>query len=207
MPQPRTPGSRAMPGAFAASVRGGWPRRARARPERRGRMRVFGFAGWSGSGKTTLIETLVPRLTARGLRVSLVKHAHHGFDVDQPGKDSWRHRMAGCSEVLVTSAARFALVHELRGAPELSLAEALERLSPCDLALVEGWKRAAVPKLEVWRPSVGKPPLRPGDPWVRGIASDTPESVSGGLPTFDLRDADAIATFVVENAAGWPVAN
>lgn len=170
-------------------------------------MRVFGFAGWSGSGKTTLIEALVPRLTARGLRVSLVKHAHHGFDVDQPGKDSWRHRMAGCSEVLVTSGMRFALVHELRGAPELSLAEALDRLSPCDLALVEGWKRAAVPKLEVWRPSVGKPALYPADTWVRAVASDTPGSVSGSLPTFDLRDADAIATFVVENAAGWPVAN
>ena len=170
-------------------------------------MRVFGFAGWSGSGKTTLIEALVPRLIARGLRVSLVKHAHHGFDVDQPGKDSWRHRMAGCSEVLVTSGVRFALVHELRGAPELSLGQALDRLSPCDLAIVEGWKRAAIPKLEVWRPSVGKPALYPTDPWVRAVASDTPESVSGSLPRFDLRDADAIATFVVENAAGWPVAN
>ena len=170
-------------------------------------MRVFGFAGWSGSGKTTLIEALVPRLTARGLRVSLVKHAHHDFDVDRPGKDSWRHRMAGCTEVLVTSAARFALIHELRGAPELSLADALARLAPCDLALVEGWKRESVPKLEVWRPSVGKPALHPADPWVRGVATDVPGSVVGGLPTFDLCDVDAIATFVVENAAGWPVAD
>lgn len=170
-------------------------------------MRVFGFAGWSGSGKTTLIEALVPKLTARGLRVSLVKHAHHGFDVDQPGKDSWRHRMAGCTEVLVTSAARFALVHELRGAPELSLSEALDRLSPCDLALVEGWKRAEIPKLEVWRPSVGKAMLFHADRWVRAVATDVPGSVSGSLPTFDLRDVGAIATFVVENAAGWPVAN
>lgn len=170
-------------------------------------MRVFGFAGWSGSGKTTLIETLVPRLTARGLRVSLVKHAHHDFDVDQPGKDSHRHRMAGCTEVLVTSGVRFALMHELRGAPELSLEQALARLSPCDLALVEGWKRGAIPKLEVWRASLGKPALYPDDPWIRAVATDAPDRVAPGLPTFDLRDADAIATFVVENAAGQPVAN
>src|SRR5690348_6270166 len=124
-------------------------------------MRVFGFAGWSGSGKTTLIETLVPRLTGRGLRVSLVKHAHHDFDVDRPGKDSYRHRMAGCDEVLVTSGVRWALMHELRGAPELTLADALARLSACDLALVEGWKRAAIPKLEVWRERLGKPQLHP----------------------------------------------
>src|SRR5690348_1020677 len=163
-------------------------------------MRVFGFAGWSGSGKTTLIETLVPRLTGRGLRISLVKHAHHDFDVDQPGKDSHRHRMAGCTEVLVTSAVRFALIHELRGAAELTLSDALARLSPCDLALVEGWKRAAIPKLEIRRESLGKPALHPGDPWIRAVASDAPASLATHLPTFDLRDADAIATFVVENA-------
>src|SRR5689334_8045611 len=115
-------------------------------------MRVFGFAGWSGSGKTTLIEALVPRLVERGLTVSLVKHAHHTFDLDQPGKDSFRHRAAGCTEVLVSSRVRWALQHELRGKPELSLPEALARLSPCDLALVEGYKLAAIPKLEVWRP-------------------------------------------------------
>ena len=170
-------------------------------------MRVFGFAGWSGSGKTTLIEALVPRLTARGLRVSLVKHAHHDFEIDRPGKDSWRHRMAGCSEVLVTSALRFALIHELRGERELALAEALGRLSPCDLALVEGWKRAPIPKLEIRRESLGKPRLDPGDPWVLGVASDAPGAVPPGLPAFDLSDVDAIATFVVENAAGWPVAD
>ena len=184
---------------------GGAGRRARRLKD--AAMRVFGFAGWSGSGKTTLIEALVPNLTARGLRVSLVKHAHHDFDVDQPGKDSYRHRLAGCSEVLVTSAVRFALMHELRGEPELSLDDALERLSPCDLALVEGWKRAAVPKLEVWRPSLGKPALHPADAWVRAIASDAPENVAAGLPTFDLCDVDAIATFVIRNAAGWPVAD
>ena len=170
-------------------------------------MRVFGFAGWSGSGKTTLIEALVPRLTARGLRVSLVKHAHHGFDVDQPGKDSHRHRMAGCVEVLVTSAARWALVHELRGDAELTLGDALMRLSPCDLVLVEGWKREAIPKLEVWRQDVGKPRLHRGDPHVLAVATDAPARAGEDLPAFDLRDVDAIATFILANAAAWPVAD
>lgn len=170
-------------------------------------MRVFGFAGWSGSGKTTLIEALVPQLTARGFRVSLVKHAHQDFDVDQPGKDSHRHRMAGCSEVLVTSPVRFALMHELRGAPELTLGDALGRLSPCDLALVEGWKRAAIPKLEVWREAVGKPRLHGGDPSILGVATDVPDRLAISLPVFALHDPIAIATFIVENAAGWSVAN
>jgi molybdopterin-guanine dinucleotide biosynthesis protein B len=168
-------------------------------------VRVFGFAGWSGSGKTTLIEALVPRLTESGWRVSLVKHAHHGFDVDQPGKDSHRHRMAGCAEVLVTSAARWALIHELRGAPELSLAEAIGRLSSCDLVLVEGWKRAAIPKLEVWRAMLGKPLLHPGDPNIVGVATDNPAGLFTGLPVFDLQNAGGIATFVAERAAAWPI--
>ena len=168
-------------------------------------MRVFGFAGWSGSGKTTLIEALVPRLVARGWRVSLAKHAHHDFDVDRPGKDSHRHRMAGCEEVLVTSAMRWALIHELRGAPELSLADAIGRLSPCDVVLVEGWKRAAIPKLEVWRPMLGKPALHPGDPNVVGVATDAPASIPAGMPVFGLNDVDGIATFVAERAAGWPM--
>ncbi|HEY7787202.1 MAG TPA: molybdopterin-guanine dinucleotide biosynthesis protein B [Casimicrobiaceae bacterium] len=171
------------------------------------RTHVFGFAGWSGSGKTTLIESLVPRLTARGLRVSLVKHAHHDFDVDQPGKDSHRHRMAGCVEVLVTSSVRWALMHELRGLPELALAEAMARLSPCDLVLVEGWTRAAIPKLEVWRESLGKPMLHPGDSRIVGIATDAPGRVRSPLPALALHDPAAIATFVVENAAAWPVAD
>src|SRR5882672_4019839 len=122
----------------------------------RASVRIFGFAGWSGSGKTTLIEAVVPRLTRAGLTVSLVKHAHHSFDVDQPGKDSHRHRVAGCSEVLISSALRWALVHELRGEAEMPLPEALARLSPCDLALVEGYKTYPIPKLEVWREAVGK---------------------------------------------------
>ncbi|MDQ2915917.1 MAG: molybdopterin-guanine dinucleotide biosynthesis protein B [Casimicrobiaceae bacterium] len=170
-------------------------------------MRVFGFAGWSGSGKTTLIESLVPRITARGLRVSLVKHAHHDFDVDQPGKDSHRHRMAGCAEVLVTSAIRWALMHELRGAPELTLAEAIARLSPCDLVLVEGWKRACIPKLEVWREMLGKPLLHPADSRILGVATDDPERVRSSLPTFALHDPAAIATFVIENAAARAAAD
>jgi molybdopterin-guanine dinucleotide biosynthesis protein B len=162
-----------------------------------GVMRIFGFAGWSGSGKTTLIEQLIPRLVERGLVVSLIKHAHHAFDVDVPGKDSWRHRMAGCSEVLVSSAMRFALMHELRGAPELTLGQALARLAPCDLVLVEGYKRAPIPKLEVWRREVGKPRLYPADPAIRAVATDAPEAVGRDLPVFGLADHDAIATFLL----------
>jgi len=168
-------------------------------------MRVFGFAGWSGSGKTTLIERLIPALVERGLRVSLVKHAHHEFDVDQPGKDSWRHRNAGCTEVLVSSSARYALIHELRGAPELTLGHALARLSPCDIALVEGYKAASIPKLEVWREEVGKPLLHPGDPHIVGIATDAPERFAAGrLPAFGLADIAAVATFVIDRAAVDP---
>ena len=165
--------------------------------------RVFGFAGWSGSGKTTLIEQLIPRLVARGLRVSLIKHAHHSFDIDQPGKDSYRHRHAGCGEVLVTSDARWALIHELRGSTELTLDAALARLSVCDLALVEGFKAAAIPKLEVWRAAVGKPLLHPGDPHIVAIATDSPEALPASparLPVLALTDYDAAATFVVAHA-------
>ena len=169
--------------------------------------RVFGFAGWSGSGKTTLIESIIPRLTARGLRVALVKHAHHEFDIDQPGKDSWRHRHAGCTEVLVSSRLRWALMHELRGARELTLGDVLDRLSPCDLVLVEGYKAAPIPKLEVWRPTVGKPTLHPSDPHIVGIATDLPETVQADLPIFALSDHDGIATFVHEQAAVRPVAD
>jgi len=158
-------------------------------------MQVFGFAGWSGSGKTTLIEQLIPRFIAHGLTVSLVKHAHHEFDLDQPGKDSFRHREAGCREVLVTSAVRWALQHELRGQPELTLAEALERLSPCDLALVEGFKGAAIPKLEVYRVSVGKPLLHPHDANIVAVATDRP--LSTALPVLPLGEPDTVATFVL----------
>jgi molybdopterin-guanine dinucleotide biosynthesis protein B len=157
--------------------------------------RVFGFAGWSGSGKTTLIEQLIPRFNAHGLTVSLVKHAHHEFDLDQPGKDSFRHREAGCREVLVTSAVRWALQHELRGRPELTLEAALQRLSPCDLALVEGFKTAPIAKLEVYRASVGKPLLHPHDRHVVAVASDQPMATT--LPVLPLADPDAVATFIL----------
>jgi molybdopterin-guanine dinucleotide biosynthesis protein B len=164
-------------------------------------MRVFGFAGWSGSGKTTLIERVIPRLADRGLRVSLIKHAHHHFDVDHPGKDSFRHRKAGCTEVLVTSAARWALMHENRGGAELTLPEAIARLSACDLVLIEGYKRHAMPKLEIHRTELGKPVLYPGDPNVVGLATDAPAAFAGrGLPVFALDAYDAIATFVEERA-------
>ena len=158
-------------------------------------MRVFGFAGWSGSGKTTLIEKLIPRLVGAGLRVSLVKHAHHTFDVDQPGKDSYRHRHAGASEVLVTSSRRWVLMHELRGAAEPAFEETLQRLSPCDLGLVEGFKRAAIPKLEVWRRQTGEPLLHPNDERIVAVASDT--AVQTRLPLLDLNDDAAIASFIL----------
>ncbi|MBS0326232.1 MAG: molybdopterin-guanine dinucleotide biosynthesis protein B [Proteobacteria bacterium] len=169
-------------------------------------MRVFGFAGWSGSGKTTLIEALVPVLLGRGLSVSLVKHAHHAFDIDHPGKDSWRHRQAGCTEVLVSSAVRWALMHELRGAAEPSLDATIARLSPCDLVLVEGYKTAPIPKLEVWRPAVGKPRLHPIDPNIVALATDDPAVRAPGLTMFGLGDLGAIAAFVVERAQPAPPA-
>jgi molybdopterin-guanine dinucleotide biosynthesis protein B len=160
-------------------------------------MKVFGFAGWSGSGKTTLIEKLIPLFVARGLKVSLVKHAHHTFDVDQPGKDSYRHRHAGCNEVLVTSSKRWALMHELRGAPEPGFAELIERVSPCDLLLVEGFKREKLPKLEVYRASVGESLLYPQDSSIVAIASDA--RVEAKLPQFDLNDAPEIASFILKH--------
>jgi len=170
-------------------------------------MRIFGFAGWSGSGKTTLIEHVIPRLVARGRRLALIKHAHHEFDVDLPRKDSYRHRRAGCAEVLVTSAVRWALMHELRGDDELSLDDALARLSPCDIVLVEGYKAARIPKLEVYRTGLGKPLLHLHDPQIVGIATDDPRALPPGtrLPLFALDDYDAIATFVDERAASQGV--
>lgn len=170
-------------------------------------MKIFGFAGWSGSGKTTLIEALIPVLAQQVGQVSLVKHAHHAFDVDQPGKDSWRHRQAGCTEVLVSSGRRWALMHELRGDAELTLPQALSRLSPCDLVLIEGYKAYPTPKLEIWRPGVGKPPLHPNDPHIAGIATDDAAAARAlsTLPVFRLDDVDAIATFVRDRALHWPV--
>ncbi len=137
-------------------------------------MRVIGLAGWSGAGKTTLLTRIIPRLVGRGLTVSTVKHAHHAFDVDHPGKDSYAHRVAGATEVLVSSAVRFALMHELRGEKELDLAQLLGKLSPVDLVIVEGFKREPHPKLEVYRAVVGKPCLYLDDPDIIAIASDQP---------------------------------
>jgi molybdopterin-guanine dinucleotide biosynthesis protein B len=160
--------------------------------------RVFGFAGWSGSGKTTLIEQVLPRLIAAGQRVALVKRAHHSFDVDQPGKDSYRHRAAGASEVLVTSDQRYALMHELRGDAPLTLGAAVARLSPCDLVLVEGFKTAPIVKLEVHRHSLGKPMLFPGDARIHALAADVPGLSEGRLHEFRLDAYDAIATYVLQ---------
>ena len=158
-------------------------------------MKIFGIAGFSGSGKTVLLEKLIPLFTARGLKVSLIKHAHHTFDVDQPGKDSHRHRHAGCNEVLVTSSRRWALMHELRGAPEPALHDHLQRVAPCDLLLVEGFKREPIPKIEVYRAAVGEPNLFPHDPHVVAVASDV--RLDTQLPQFDLNDAPAIAGFIL----------
>jgi molybdopterin-guanine dinucleotide biosynthesis adapter protein len=163
-------------------------------------MRVIGIAGWSGAGKTTLLAKLIPRLVARGLRVSTVKHAHHAFDVDQPGKDSHTHRMAGATEVLVSSANRWALVHELRGAAESTLPDLLAKLAPVDLVIVEGFKHGTHPKLEVYRAAVGKPPLHPDDPHIVAVASDAP--VPGvRVPVVGLDDIDAVADLMLAQAA------
>ncbi|HXZ49340.1 MAG TPA: molybdopterin-guanine dinucleotide biosynthesis protein B [Usitatibacter sp.] len=160
-------------------------------------MKVIGIAGFSGSGKTTLIEKVIPLLVAQGLRVSLVKHAHHEFDVDQPGKDSYRHRGAGCTEVLVSSSRRWALMHELRGAPEPTLAEQLKRLSPCDVVIVEGYKSEPIPKVEVHRRDSGARMLHPEDPDVIAVATDEPLATK--LPQLALDDADGVARFIVEH--------
>ena len=166
-------------------------------------MRLIGLAGWSGSGKTTLLAKLLPLLIARGRTVSTLKHAHHEFDIDKPGKDSHTHRLAGAREVLISSARRWALMHELRGEPELGLHELLTHLSPVDLVIVEGYKTQSHPKLEVHRASVGKPLLYPSDPNVVAIASDTrPPNLK--LPFADLNDVEAIADLVDELARPWP---
>jgi molybdopterin-guanine dinucleotide biosynthesis protein B len=165
-----------------------------------GDMRIFGLAGWSGSGKTTLLTALIPELTARGLTVSTIKHAHHEFDIDQPGKDSWRHRQAGAHEVMIGSARRWALMHELRGRPEPTLDELIERLSPVDLVLVEGFKRHPHPKLEVYRSTLGKPLLHPEDPHIVAVAADEPLEVP--LPVLPLSDPTAIANFILRQQ--WP---
>ncbi|MDQ5910710.1 MAG: molybdopterin-guanine dinucleotide biosynthesis adapter protein [Pseudomonadota bacterium] len=170
-------------------------------------MKTLGISGWSGCGKTTLMVALIPRLQARGLTVSTLKHAHHDVDLDRPGKDTWRHREAGAQEVLLATGRRWALLHELRRQPEPSLAELLTYLQPVDLVLVEGWKRGAYPKLEVWRPmKESQSPLFPDDPTIIAVASDPLIAPAHhgrpGLPALLLNDVEAIARFVADFVAG-----
>ena len=161
-------------------------------------MKVIGLAGWSGAGKTTLLTRAIPQLQKQGLRVSVIKHAHHSFDVDVPGKDSWVHRQSGATEVLVSSGNRWALMHELRGAPEPRLPELLERMSPVDLVIVEGFKSEPHRKIEVHRAANGKPMLFPDDPAIVGIATDA--ELKTTLPVVHLDDIPAIAAMMQRSA-------
>lgn len=161
--------------------------------------RVLGIVGWSGSGKTTLITNLIPLLSARGLRIATLKHAHHKFDVDQPGKDSYEHRKAGACEVIVSSARRWVQMHEIGDGAEATLPELLARVSPCDLILVEGFKNDRHPKLEVFREAAGNAPLHPDDRRIVAIASDR-SFPDAGIPVVDLNDLPAVAGLVLERA-------
>lgn len=160
-------------------------------------MKTIAIAGYSGSGKTTLIEKVIPCLVMEGFRVSLIKHAHHEFDIDQPGKDSHRHREAGATEVLLTSGQRWALMHELRGEQEPTLEEQLKKFSPCDVVIVEGWKYHAMPKIEVHRKLAGKPLLFPRDDSVVAIATD--ESLATDKPQYSLDDGEGVAQFIIRH--------
>jgi molybdopterin-guanine dinucleotide biosynthesis adapter protein len=162
-------------------------------------MRIIGLAGWSGSGKTTLITKVIPRLRARALSVSTLKHAHHGFDLDQPGKDSFFHRAAGATEVVISSAKRWAILHELREEAEWDLPDLVAKITPVDLVLVEGYKRDAFPKLEVHRAANGKPLIQPEDPHVVAIASDV-ALPAAAVPVIDLNDIEAIAELLLKHA-------
>ncbi len=173
-------------------------------------MKILGLVGWSGAGKTTLLTAMLPWLVARGLSVSTVKHAHHGFDIDRPGKDSHRHRAAGAREVMVASDSRWALLHETRGEPD-GLADLLARLSPVDLVLVEGFKAQCRVKIEVFRPSLGKPALWPDDPDIVAVASDAPLE-AGGRPLLDramldLADPGLIAAWAWRHLTAFGPAN
>jgi molybdopterin-guanine dinucleotide biosynthesis protein B len=162
-------------------------------------MRVIGLAGWSGAGKTTVLTRLIPELASRGVSVSTIKHAHHAFDLDMPGKDSYAHREAGAREVLISSERRWALMRELRGEPEASLPDLLARLSPVDLVIVEGFKREPHVKIEIHRAGNGKPPLHPGDATIVAVASDVafPEA---GRPVVGIDDIAAIADIMLAQA-------
>lgn len=160
-------------------------------------MKVFGFAGYSGSGKTTLIEALIPRFIAEGLTVSLIKHAHSGFDIDRPGKDSYRLREAGCQQVMLVSGKRWVIMHELRDRPEPTLDEQIALMGDCDLLLIEGYKASPIPKIEVHRPSHGRPMLHPDNPHIVAVATD--EAMELPLPRLDLNDVPAVAGFILRH--------
>jgi len=160
---------------------------------------MIGLAGWSGSGKTTLITKILPVLIRRGLKVSTLKHAHHGFDLDQPGKDSFMHRAAGASEVIISSAKRWALLHELREEPEWDMPALLKKIAPVDLVLVEGYKRESFPKIEIYRAANGKPLLHGEDKFIVAVASDKPLP-DVKLPVIDLNDIDAVADALLKHA-------
>jgi molybdopterin-guanine dinucleotide biosynthesis protein B len=162
-------------------------------------MKIIGLAGWSGSGKTTLLAKLIPALIKRGVKVSTVKHAHHHFDLDKPGKDSYVHRESGASEVFISSANRWAQMHELRGEPELHLRDILQKMTPVDLVIVEGFKREQHPKIEIHRNEVGKPLLQPEDNWIVAIASDV-SIPRAGVPVVSLDDIEKIADAVLAEA-------
>jgi molybdopterin-guanine dinucleotide biosynthesis adapter protein len=162
-------------------------------------MRIIGLAGWSGSGKTTLVTKVIPVLIKRGLKVATVKHAHHEFDIDQPGKDSWLHRQAGASEVAIVSSRRWAIVHELGDEPEPPLADMLAKLGPVDLVIVEGFKRHRHPKLEVYRAVVGKPLLNPDDDCIVALATDAPLK-EAQVPVVMLDDIESIANVLQAEA-------
>lgn len=157
-------------------------------------MRVYGVIGWKNSGKTSLMERLVAEIAGRGFTVSTVKHVHHDVDLDQPGKDTWRHRAAGATEVVLAGARRYAILHEHRG-DEPELGEVLARLAPVDLVLVEGYKRDAHPKVEVWRRETGHELIQTGDPLVRAVATD--EALALPVPVLDLNDTAAVADFIL----------
>lgn len=162
-------------------------------------MRIIGLAGWSGSGKTTLITKLIPRLLVRGVKVSTLKHAHHGFDMDKPGKDSFMHREAGATEVVVSSARRWAILHELRGEEEWDLPALVAKMSPVDLVLVEGFKRDAFPKLEIYRAENGKPLIHPDDPHIVAVASNS-ALPQAKVPVVDLNEIETIADLLLKHA-------
>ena len=162
-------------------------------------MKVIGLAGWSGAGKTTLLSRVIPHLRERGLRVSVIKHAHHSFDVDVPGKDSWVHRQSGAEEVLVSSGKRWALMHELRAAPEPTIYDLLRKMSPVDLVLIEGFKSALHSRIEVYRKAAGKPPFHPENPHIAGIVSDT-TFPDAGLPVVHIDDIEGVVELVLAKA-------